>query len=126
MISFVILEQWSDNKIAICRTEQELALKIFHNWHDYIDDQSVEILYHEYPTPLGPIDVLGRSLTTDFVVEVKRRAATVNDGTQLRKYIEAIEDPTRAVRGFLAAPRINQNAIEYLTKHGLEYFKVDF
>lgn len=125
-ISFTPLTDWSDHKITICRTEKELALKIFNNWDDYFEDSDVELLHYEYPTPLGPIDVLGQSTSTDYIIEVKRKTASLKDVTQLRRYVEAMETPNRLIRGFIAAPKISKNADKYLEKHGLEYLYVDF
>jgi RecB family endonuclease NucS len=125
VISFTPLEGWSDHKIAIRRTERELALKIFNNWYNYFNDE-VELLHCEYGTELGPIDVLGQTLDTDIVIEVKRKTATIKDVTQLRRYVEAMEKSPRVVKGYLAAPAISSNARKYLTKHGLNYLQADF
>lgn len=120
------LVDWSDHKIIICKTEKELALKIFHNWDDYFSDTDVEMIHHEFQTPLGPIDVLGQSADIDYIIEVKRRTATIKDVTQLRRYAEAIETPTRSIIGFLAAPAISKKALDYLHKHDLRFLKIEF
>lgn len=119
------LENWSESKIVICRTERELALKIFENWCDYFDDE-FEIVELEHPTDLGPIDIAGFTTSTDYIVEVKRKRASLKDVTQLRRYIEALEHRGRPCRAFLAAPEIAKNARKYLEKHGLHFLEVDF
>ncbi len=125
IISITYLDNWSEDQIVICRTERELAEKIFNNWHDYFDG-SFEVIYLEYQTDLGPIDLLGQSLTDDVIVEVKRKTATLKDVTQLKRYLEALEGNGRHIKGFLAAPAISKNAAKYLKKHQLEFVVVDF
>lgn len=119
------LDGWSDSKIAICRTEKELAKKIFDNWCDYFDDD-FEVVEMEFITDLGPIDIAGFTSDTDYIVEVKRKRASLKDVTQLRRYVEAMENSNRLCRAYLAAPDIAKNAMGYLKKHGLHFLKVDF
>ncbi len=119
------LDGWSDSKIVICRTEKELARKIFDNWCDFFPDEDFEIIELEHPTELGPIDILGLTATTDFVVEVKRKRASIKDVTQLLRYIEA-KSGSRLVKGYLAAPSIGGSAMKYLEKHGLIFLHVNF
>lgn len=119
------LDGWSDSKIVICRTEKELVRKIFNNWDEYFPGEDFEIIELEHPTELGPIDILGLTDTTDFVVEVKRKTATTKDVTQLRRYIEA-KSGNRLVVGFLAAPGIAASARKYLEKHNLTFINVNF
>ncbi len=119
------LDDWSESKIMICRTEKELAKKIFDNWCDFFDDD-FEIVEMEFGTELGPIDLAGFTTTTDYIVEVKRRTITVRDVTQLRRYIEAVEHRGRTIKGFVAGPTIGKPALAYLKKHGLHYLQVDF
>jgi RecB family endonuclease NucS len=119
------LDDWSESKIVICRTEKELAKKIFDNWSDLFDD-NFEIVEMEFGTDLGPIDLVGFTLTTDYIVEVKRKRASLKDVTQLRRYVEAMEHRGRPCRAFLAAPEIAKNAMKYLEKHNLQFLEVNF
>lgn len=125
ILNLLYPDNWSQSKIVICRTEKELARKIFDNWCDYFDGD-FEIIQLEYPTDLGPIDIVGMTTTTDFIVEVKRKRAVLKDVTQLRRYIEAMEHRDRPFRAFLAAPDIAKNAAKYLDKHGLSFLEVNF
>lgn len=119
------LENWSDSKIVICRTERELALKIYNNWCDYFDEE-FDIIEMEFNTELGPIDIIGLTTTTDVIIEVKRKRATVKDVTQLLRYVEALGDRKKLCKAYLAAPEIAKNAKKYLEKHGLHFLEVDF
>jgi RecB family endonuclease NucS len=60
------------------------------------------------------------------VVEVKRRRVTVKDVTQLRRYVEALEQRGKQCRAYLAAPEISTSASKYLRKHDLRFLQVDF
>lgn len=82
----------------------------------------------ERDTGRGPMDIVG----TDergrrVVVEVKRRAASVADVEQLRRYVER-ERAARAgvVRGVLLAPQVSGKARRYLDELGLECREVDW
>jgi len=126
IISIVELTNWSDHKISITKTERELALKIVNNWDTYFNNSNVEYIYQEYQTSLGPIDIFGKSTDADYVIEVKRKTCSIKDVTQLLRYVEAIETPNRIIKGYLASPSINKNALKYLTKHGMNHLQIDF
>lgn len=119
------LDDWSEFKIAICRTEKELARKIFDNWGDYFDGD-FEVVEMEFGTDLGPIDIAGFTRESEYLVEVKRRSIMVKDVTQLRRYMEARSETGKIVHGFIAAPTIGKRALLYLRKHGLSFLQVDF
>lgn len=119
------LDDWSNSKAKIYRTEKELVSKLFNNWNDYFDDD-FEYVEMEHNTELGPIDLVGFTKTTDYIVEVKRRTVTVKDITQLRRYIEAKQCTQRTIKGFMAAPSISKSALNYLNKHELAFIQVDF
>lgn len=125
IINYHPLLDWSEDKVFLRRTEQELVDKIFHNWNDYID-ADVEIIEKEYLTKYGPVDILG--LQADFthhVVEVKRRKTTISDVGQLRRYVEVFEEQFDT-KGYLASPEIGEKAVAYLEKHGYQWIQVDF
>jgi endonuclease len=119
------LDDWSSHKIVISRTEKELAKKIFDNWFRLFDDVFYDVVM-EYPTPLGPIDIAGFTSSTDYIVEVKRRKASLKDVTQLRRYVEALEGRGKLCKAYLAAPSIAKGALSYLEKHELNFLQVDF
>lgn len=123
VIDLTYLGFWSEAEIDIQRTEQELVHKIFVNWSDYIDGD-FEIIEKEHPTKHGPADLVGLGEEIIAVVEVKRRKATISDCAQLRRYVEAFEASN--VMGYLAAPRIGDNAAKYLDEQGYKWIRVDF
>lgn len=127
IISLSYLDNWSNNKITIKRTEKELVDRICDNWSLYFDIP-FDIIIREFNTDLGPIDIVGYNDDTFIIIEVKRKRAMTKDVTQLKRYIEAISksDCTKKIVGYLAAPEINSKANKYLTESGLLYLKVDF
>jgi RecB family endonuclease NucS len=123
VITHTEFEDWSTAKTQICKTEKELAHKIYNNWVDYLPP--VHTITPEYATDLDPIDLFAQDQDTDYIVEVKRRNCSIRDVTQLRRYLEAVSCGRKQV-GYLASPAIGKNAHRYLEKHGLNYLRVDF
>lgn len=126
VLSLTVLDHWSAAKVTICKTEEELAQQIFVDWFAYFPESHVQIIHNEYQTTLGAIDVFGQSPTTDFVIEVKRKRASLKDVSQLRRYMEAVAKPERQIQGYLACPSLSKTAIAYLKKHDLHHLKIDF
>lgn len=76
------------------------------------------------PMDLYGIDAKGRRV----VVEAKRRAATVGDVEQLRRYVEKERAAREGVevRGILVAPAVSETAKKYLGEIGLEWREIDW
>ena len=77
----------------------------------------------ERPVEPGFIDILGvdgdNVLT---VVEIKRKAATKESVTQLKRYVDVFTlDSERSVRGILVAPELARGAQQLLASLGLEF-----
>ena len=126
IINMMVLNDWSEDEVKLRRTEKELVQKLFWNWPDYFDITCFSI-ETEVMTDHGPIDLLGTEFDgTKHVIEVKRRKASVTDGGQLRKYVEAMREQNYKVSGYLAAPEIGTKATIYLEKHGYKYVRVGF
>lgn len=125
--SMMYLDNWSNNKITISRTEKELVDKICDNWTQYFDN-NCEKLHREYMTELGPIDIFGYSKDLSIIIEVKRKRASTKDVSQLKRYVEAITavQSTDKIIGYIAAPDISDKAIKYLEKSGLFFLEVKF
>ena len=120
------VDGWSDYEIKISRTEKELVDKISNNIKGYINEEDECIIEREYKTDNGPIDLFVFSLNRGHLIEVKRRKATVTDGTQLNKYHEAIKAETSLTDlcCYLAAPAIGKNAQRYLDGKGYKFIEV--
>lgn len=120
------LEDWSTSQIKIQRTEKELSDKIYNNWGEYFDDEFY-IIQQEFKTDLGSIDIVGITMQNEYyVVEVKRRKAAIAGVTQLKRYVDVLQDDGITAHGILASPEIGQNALKYLEKHNFRWLEVGF
>ena len=82
----------------------------------------------EVPFAKGVIDILAEDSKGNLViVEVKRRKASLDSVSQLRRYKDQLSNmKNKKVRGILLAPEITPNALKMLEEFNLEYFKLDF
>ncbi len=86
------------------------------------------LVRREYPTPIGPVDLLCRdALGAAVAVEVKRRGE-IDGVEQLTRYLELLNrDPLLApVRGILAAQEITPQARVLATDRGIGWQVVDY
>jgi endonuclease len=86
------------------------------------------LVRREYPTPIGPVDLLCRDATGGTVaVEVKRRGE-IDGVEQLSRYLDLLNrDPLLApVRGVLAAQEIKAQARTLATDRGIECRVLDY
>jgi RecB family endonuclease NucS len=86
------------------------------------------LVRREYPTGIGPVDLLCRAADGSTVaVEVKRRGE-IDGVEQLTRYLERLNrDPLlRPVRGLLAAQRIKPQARTVAEDRGIDCIEVDY
>jgi RecB family endonuclease NucS len=86
------------------------------------------LLRREYPTAIGPVDLLCRDAAGGSIaVEVKRRAE-IDGVEQLTRYVELLgRDPLLApVRGVLAAQEFKPQARVLATERGLTCLVLDY
>ena len=86
------------------------------------------LVRREYPTPIGPVDLLCRDAeNTTVAVEVKRRGE-IDGVEQLTRYLDLLNrDPLLApVRGVLAAQEIRPQARTLATDRGILCTVVDY
>jgi len=91
-------------------------------------EEGLTLLRREYPTDLGPVDLLCRDPAGQVVaVEVKRRGE-IDGVEQLTRYLERLNlDSTLApVRGILAAQVITPQARILAAARGLTCVEVDY
>jgi len=127
------LEEWSETKIRLIRTEAELRDKIVVDPESYlgIDPSQFEAV-PEFVIDGEPVDIVffprgdGECLR---VVEVKRTQVTKNTCYQLRKYMDALSKHYKERYGYLgyvAAPKITKSGRKCAEEHGYAYVPVDF
>ena len=86
------------------------------------------LVRREYPTPIGPVDLLCRDgLGRSVAVEIKRRG-DIDGVEQLTRYLELMNrDPLLApVRGIFAAQEIKPQARVLAIDRGIECVTVDY
>jgi len=94
----------------------------------FVLEEGLSLLRREYPTDLGPVDLLCRDPSGQVVaVEVKRRGE-IDGVEQLTRYLERLNrDPGLApVRGILAAQAITPQARTLAATRGLACVEVDY
>ena len=90
--------------------------------------QGFRLVRREYPTPIGPVDLLLRNDDGGYVaVEVKRRGE-IDGVEQLTRYLELMNaDPLLApVRGVFAAQLIKPQAQVLASTRGIDCVTVDY
>ena len=86
------------------------------------------LVRREYPTPIGPVDIVCRDSEGNTVaIEIKRRGE-IDGVEQLTRYLELLNrDPLIApVRGIFAAQEIKPQAKTLATDRGIECVTVDY
>ncbi|TDC22870.1 endonuclease NucS [Streptomyces sp. 8K308] len=86
------------------------------------------LIRREYPTAIGPVDILGRDAEgTTIAVEIKRRGE-IDGVEQLTRYLELLNrDPHLApVRGVFAAQEIKPQARTLATDRGIRCVTLDY
>lgn len=86
------------------------------------------LIRREYPTAIGPVDILGRDGDgTTIAIEIKRRGE-IDGVEQLTRYLELLNrDPLLSpVRGIFAAQEIKPQARVLATDRGISCATVDY
>jgi endonuclease len=90
--------------------------------------EGLRLVRREYPTDIGPVDLLCRDASGQSVaVEIKRRGE-IDGVEQLTRYLERLDrDPLlRPVRGVFAAQEIKPQARVLATSRGIECVVIDY
>ena len=88
----------------------------------------LRVVRREYPTDIGPVDLLCRDATGSYIaVEVKRRGE-IDGVEQLRRYMDRLDrDPLlRPVSGIFAAQRVKPQARVLAAERGISWVEVDY
>jgi RecB family endonuclease NucS len=90
--------------------------------------EGLRLIRREYPTDIGPVDLLCRDAEGRVVaIEIKRRGE-VDGVEQLARYMERLDldGRLRPVRGLLAAQQIKPQAQVLATARGITCVEVDY
>jgi RecB family endonuclease NucS len=91
-------------------------------------DRGMTLIRREYPTPVGPVDLLCRDADgTTVAVEIKRRGE-IDGVEQLTRYLEFLNRDERLspVRGMLVAQQVKPQARTLADDRGIEWREVDY
>jgi RecB family endonuclease NucS len=89
--------------------------------------EELRLVRREWPTDVGPVDLMCRDTGGGWVAIEVKRVATIEAVEQLSRYLERIRlDPAKAeCRGILAAERIRPQAATLATARGFRCTEVE-
>jgi hypothetical protein len=87
----------------------------------------LRLVRREWPTDIGPVDLMCRDADGEWVAVEVKRIATIDAVEQLTRYLERLRgDPTTATcRGVLAAQRVRPQALTLAEARGIRCVEVD-
>ena len=87
----------------------------------------LRLVRREYPTPIGPVDIMCKDAAGSVAVEVKR-VVEISAVEQLTRYLELLNRDTRIapVRGVLAGNVIKPQARTLATDRGIDCVLTDY
>jgi RecB family endonuclease NucS len=86
------------------------------------------LVRREYPTAIGPVDILARdAVGATVAIEIKRRGE-IDGVEQLTRYLELLnrDSTLRPVRGLFAAQEIKPQARVLATDRGIDCVTLDY
>src|SRR5438105_6526525 len=83
--------------------------------------EELRLVRREWPTDIGPVDLMCRDAENEWVAVEIKRVATIDAVEQLSRYLQRIRlDPARAnARGILAAQKIKPQALTLAESRGI-------
>ena len=90
-------------------------------------DPSLRLVKREWPTDVGPVDLMCRDEEDGWVAVEIKRVGTIDAVEQLTRYLDCIRaDPSRAAcRGILVAQQLKPQAIALADQRGIGTAEVD-
>jgi RecB family endonuclease NucS len=89
--------------------------------------EELRLVRREWPTDIGPVDLMCRDPDGEWVAVEIKRIATIDAVEQLARYLERIRlDPARSTcRGVLAAQRFKPQALTLAAARGVRCAEID-
>ena len=90
-------------------------------------EESLRLVKREWPTDVGPVDLMCRDAEDAWVAVEIKRIGTIDAVEQLTRYLDCIRtDPARAAcRGILVAQQIKPQAVALADQRGIGAVEVD-
>src|SRR5207253_8584800 len=90
-------------------------------------ERGLRLVKHEWPTAVGPVDLMCRDESDGWVAVEIKRVGTIDAVEQLSRYLDCIRvDPAReGCRGYLVAQQIKPQAIALADSRGIDCVEVD-
>jgi RecB family endonuclease NucS len=90
-------------------------------------EESLRLVKREWPTDVGPVDLMCRDADDAWVAVEIKRIGTIDAVEQLTRYLGCIRaDPSRAAcRGILVAQQIKPQAVALADSRGIDCVEVD-
>jgi endonuclease len=90
-------------------------------------DPALRLVKREWPTDVGPVDLMCRDEEDGWVAVEIKRVGTIDAVEQLTRYLDCIRvDPSRsACRGYLVAQQIKPQAVALADQRGIACVEVD-
>jgi RecB family endonuclease NucS len=90
-------------------------------------EESLRLVKREWPTDVGPVDLMCRDAEDAWVAVEIKRIGTIDAVEQLTRYLDCIRtDPARAAcRGILVAQQIKPQAVALADRRGIGAVEVD-
>ena len=90
-------------------------------------EEGLRLVRREWPTDIGPVDLMCRDAEGGWVAVEIKRDATIDAVEQLSRYLERLRaDPALAgCRGILAAQRVRPQAATFAASRGIDHAVVD-
>jgi RecB family endonuclease NucS len=104
----------------------ESQLQVLLSERCHVIRPGLQLVRREYPTDIGPVDLLCRDGTGSLVaVEIKRRAE-IDGVEQLSRYLARLRPALGAVEGILVALEFKPQARVLAVERGIECVQVDY
>jgi RecB family endonuclease NucS len=90
-------------------------------------EESLRLVKREWPTDVGPVDLMCRDMDDAWVAVEIKRIGTIDAVEQLTRYLDCIRaDPARAAcRGILVAQQIKPQAVALADQRGIGTVEVE-
>lgn len=117
--------KWDYNRPELQKSERQMKDWIVEHIYELIESTPCSV-EREVETTHGVVDIVARAGQTCFVIEAKRRTASVSAASQLARYGDFYRNQGLTVKEILVAPRCSPKCSHLLISQGQTFYKLDF